>query len=138
MPFKPGYSGNAQGRPKGSVNRNTKLRELLSPHKEGLVHKAISLALDGNEAMLKLLLDRLLPPKPKDEPVSGINITGENSRQDAIEIITQVASGDITPTEGNTLLNLVMNNMRLIESTELLERLQKLEENYEKNINVNR
>ena len=136
MPFQKGQSGNPDGRPKGSINRNTMLRKIIEPHKEELLNKAIALALDGNEQMLRLLLERMLPPKPKDEPVAGIDISGIDPRHDGVEIVQQVALGGLSPEEGNTLLMLVANNTKLMERTELLERLEALEAVCEKNDSV--
>lgn len=62
MPFVKGQSGNPNGRPRGSLGRQTKLREMIEPYKEYLLNKAIHMAFEGGEPMLKLLLSRLLPP----------------------------------------------------------------------------
>ncbi len=70
MAFKQGISGNPNGRPKGSGHRLQLFNELVLPHEGELIHKAIQLALAGNEIMLRLFLDRLLPAKPKDEIVT--------------------------------------------------------------------
>lgn len=66
--FAPGISGNPNGRAKGSRNKITLQRLELEEAMRGdlgkvgrkILKKAIELALDGNEAMLKLLLDKSL------------------------------------------------------------------------------
>src|SRR5258708_4192358 len=69
-PFKPGTSGNPNGRPKGSRNATTlALESLLDGEAEALTRKAVELALTGDIAALRLCLDRILPPR-KDLPVS--------------------------------------------------------------------
>jgi len=60
--FQPGESGNPSGRPKGSPDSRTVLRELLKPHAVELVQKAVDMALEGNVQALKLCLDRCIPP----------------------------------------------------------------------------
>lgn len=63
--FPKGVSGNPAGRPKGSKNKITLLRESLelqlreqaAPDMAGVLHKATELALDGNPGMIKLLLE---------------------------------------------------------------------------------
>ena len=67
--FKPGQSGNPDGRPKGARNATTlALEALLDGQANALTQKAIDLALTGDMAALRLCLDRILPPR-KDRPV---------------------------------------------------------------------
>ena len=73
MPFKKGESGNPNGRPQGIKDRRTLFAEILDDHKIDLISKAVELALSGNEQMLRLLLDRLLPAKPKDNAIPNID-----------------------------------------------------------------
>lgn len=127
MPFEKGQSGNPNGRPKGSLGRHTKLREMIEPHKEHLLNKAIHMALEGNEPMLKLLLSRLLPPLQKDEPISGITITGSSPYEDAIEISQRLSEGAISPAEADRLLNIVIANMRIIEGTIINQKIENIE-----------
>jgi Family of unknown function (DUF5681) len=63
-PFVKGQSGNPAGRPKGLKNRKTLVAELfLEGEADKLARKAVELALDGNEAALRLCLDRLIAPR---------------------------------------------------------------------------
>jgi hypothetical protein len=63
--FLPGTSGNPAGRPKGSRNQITLLKESLelqlreqsAPDLPGVLAKAVELALDGDRSMIKLLLE---------------------------------------------------------------------------------
>lgn len=70
MTFQNGVSGNLNGRPKGTGARQQLYNALVAPHKEALINKAMKLALEGNEAMLCLFLERMLAAKPKDEPIN--------------------------------------------------------------------
>jgi len=47
--FQPGQSGNPTGRPKGIKDRRTLFCEMIDPHKNSLLDKAIQMALNGNE-----------------------------------------------------------------------------------------
>ncbi|WP_373867386.1 DUF5681 domain-containing protein, partial [Microvirga aerophila] len=58
--FQPGNSG----RPQGSRNRATLAMEaLLDGEAEALTRKAIEMAKEGDATAMRLVLDRLLPPR---------------------------------------------------------------------------
>jgi len=53
---------NPEGRPKGSLNKYTKLsRTLMSDRGPEIVQKVIDMALEGDRHCLKMCLDRILP-----------------------------------------------------------------------------
>lgn len=110
MPFQPGTSGNLQGRPKGTGYRQQLFNDLVMPHKEALLEKAISMAKDGDAQMLKLLLDRILPAKPVDEPIAFEMPKKLNSYRPMIDVAMQIlhamAKTEVTPEEGKKLLKI--------------------------------
>lgn len=63
--FPKGKSGNPHGRPKGSKNAITllkqslelQMREVAAPNMSSILEKAIELALEGDKSMIKLLLE---------------------------------------------------------------------------------
>lgn len=67
--FVKGVSGNPAGRPKGSKNKITlmklalegELRAGLKNHAQEILDVAIRLAKSGDTAMLKLLIDKMIP-----------------------------------------------------------------------------
>ena len=64
-PFQPGNAG----KPKGTRNRTTlALEALLDGEAEALTRKAIEMALTGDGAAMRLVMDRILPPR-KERPV---------------------------------------------------------------------
>ena len=64
-PFEPGNSG----RTKGSRNKATlALEALLDGEAEALTRKAIEMALEGDTTAMRLVMDRIMPPR-KDRPV---------------------------------------------------------------------
>lgn len=73
--WKPGQSGNPNGRPKGAKNKVTIIREyveqelteMLAEDAQAVLKVAIDRAKDGNDAMLKLLLDKLLPMRKAED-----------------------------------------------------------------------
>jgi hypothetical protein len=78
--FKPGQSGNPNGRPKGSKNQITLLKESLElqlrekseGHMAAVLEKALELALAGDRAMIKLLLEMHMSKGTSNDNSKGI------------------------------------------------------------------
>ena len=109
-PFKPGQSGNPNGRPKGARNRATLAAEaLLDGEADALTRKAIELAMAGDTMALRLCLERVLPPR-KDRPIA-LSIPPIESADDAAQaasaVLAAVAAGQITLSEGSGMVELI-------------------------------
>src|SRR5439155_2068697 len=84
-PFKPGNSG----RPPGSKNKITQIVEQLAAgHAERLFQKVVELAEAGDVACLRMMLDRLWPPR-KGQPVN-VNMPPINDSQDVPAAIVSI------------------------------------------------
>ncbi len=130
--FKKGQSGNPDGRPKGARNKTTlAVEKLLDGEAEELTRKVIEKAKDGDTTALRLCLERICPPR-KDWPVQ-LNFpatdTPKGATQAVAAIIAAVATGDVTPAEGQALAGLVESQRRAIETQELEKRVVVLERN---------
>lgn len=128
--FKPGQSGNPNGRPKGSRNMTTiALEALLDGQGQALTQKAIDLALTGDMTALRICLDRIFPPR-KDRPVTfeipAITGPGDAAKVTS-SILAAVASGEITPADAGEISKLVNSYVKAFETAELAERLERLE-----------
>ena len=128
--FKPGKSGNPAGKPKGSRNATTvAMQALLDGESGAITRKAIELAKGGDMAALRLCLDRILPPR-KDRPVT-FALPPINSANDAAAaisaILAAVSSGGVTPGEAAEVSKLIDTYVRVVEATELHERISALE-----------
>src|SRR5215213_9009235 len=129
-PFEPGQSGNPTGRPRGSRNERTCLVEsLLDGEAEEITRKAIELAKAGDGPVLRLILERLAPAR-KDSPISfelpPIDSVGDAKAASA-SVLAAVASGDISPGEGQAVMALLVSHKMIVEATDFETRLAALE-----------
>lgn len=127
--FKPGQSGNPNGRPKGA-SRIAELRQLLDPDAEALVNKAKELALAGDVTALRLCLERLVPViKIKDEPIRIDGLDGAiGLTEQGQAVINALAAGEISPGEAVTVMQTIANQARILEIDDLEKRVSQLEE----------
>ena len=125
-PFAPGNPG----RPPGTPNKRTlALQEMVDGEGEAITRKAIELAKAGDATAIKLMLDRLLPPR-RDRPVPFTLPkleTAADAKAAAAAIVRSVADGDLTPSEAAELSKLLDNFTRVLEATDFQARLEALE-----------
>lgn len=118
------------GRPKGARHKTTLAMEaLLDGQAEELTQKAVDLAKEGDTTALRLCLERLAPAR-KDTPVS-FDLPPMETAQDASEaaqaVLQAVSEGELTPSEAAGVMALVESYRRTLETTDLEERIAKLE-----------
>jgi hypothetical protein len=126
-PFKPGNPG----RPLGSKNRVTQtLEQLAEGQAEQLFEKVRELAQAGDVACLRMMLDRIWPPR-KAQPVN-VPLPPINNSQDALAAIaaicTALGEGRLTPDEITALSSVVGRSIQVIELQDLERRVAALEE----------
>ena len=131
MTFNKGQSGNPSGRPKGAVSKRSQLSKLLEPHAHALIDKAVELALTGEPSALRLCIERLIP-RAKEETLEINDLSGslaEKSKQ----VISFITNGTINPIEGTALLQALLTQSKLTETTDLIDRIEKLESRHHVN-----
>jgi hypothetical protein len=126
-PFKPGNPG----RPPGSKNKITQIVEQLAEEQaEQLVRKAIELAQAGDVSCLRMMLDRLWPPR-KGQPVNVVMPPIDTS-QDIFPAIasiwTAIREGRLTPDEASALSVVIDRSIQAIELHDITRRIAALEE----------
>lgn len=127
MKFKKGQSGNPTGRPPGSKDKRTALREMLESHSEELINKALELAREGDSAALKMCIDRLMPPlRPQHEKILLEGISGTLTEQ-AQAIIQNMAEGKLAPDQATNMIQAISAMCSIQEVDELRRALDQLE-----------
>jgi len=124
MSFKKGQSGNPSGRPKQDT---ANLKPLLAQHGESVLQKVIDAALEGDLTACKLVLDRLYPAiKSQSMPV---NIpVGETLPETGNNIVTETMMGNVPPDIDASLITALSNQAKLVEFTELSQRIERIEQ----------
>jgi hypothetical protein len=129
--FAKGNNANPADKPKGTRHAATRLAEaLIDGRAKELVDKAVDMALAGDPTAMRLVLDRLCPPRR--ERTVTLDMPSIKSATDLIAaaaaLTEATAAGDITPSEAASLSTLVGNVAKAVETVEIVARLAKLEE----------
>jgi hypothetical protein len=128
MAFEPGQSGNPEGRPPGIKDRRVALREHLEPHAPELIAAVVAKAKEGDMAAMRLCLERLLPPvKARDDAVSIPGVT-DSIADNARLVIKALATSELTPEQAASVLAALASQARVIETSEVLNRIEALEQ----------
>lgn len=126
-----GQSGNPSGRPAGSPNRsNATLREMLAANAGDVLMVVIKAAKERDMAAAKLILDRAFP-KRFCRPLDGLVLPSINTVADACDslqaVTNAVLAGVLSAEEGAHLSSVIETHRRMIETAEVVARLERLE-----------
>lgn len=128
--FKKGHKSAGPGRPKGSRLASSILVEaLMQDEAETISRKAIELAKAGDLTAIRVVLDRIAPPR-KDAAVAFDlpKIEGVADLPPALSaIMAAVSEGTLSPGEGQALAAMIETVRRSFETAELAERVAALE-----------
>ena len=130
-PFRPGESGNPAGKPRGTRNRATRLLDRMAETDAAdVLQTVIDRAKGGDMAAAGLLMSRIWPPR-KGRPVE-FEIPPLTTASDLVaalsSLIQAVASGFLTPDEGQAVASVLETQRKAIEIFELEARVARLEE----------
>jgi hypothetical protein len=130
-PFARGISGNPAGKPKGTRNKTTLVLEaILDGDAPELMRKAVQLAKSGDVSMMRLCLERLIPPR-KDRPVA-FDLPPLSTSADAakamLAIVQAVAAGKITASEAFEVSRIIESFAETLKVNELGARIANLEQ----------
>lgn len=125
--FLPGVSGNPAGRKPGNATA-AKLREAIAQDLPDILSTLTRLAKDGDVQAAKLLMDRCLPPLKAQASTFTLDTIPTDSLADTGQLlIDSIMRGDVAPDTGAMLISSLANQARIIETTELMARIEKLE-----------
>lgn len=121
--YKPGDVGNPNGRPKGTGIRQKLFNDSVLPHREALIARGLQMALEGDSRILTFFLERLLPPKPTDAAIENTIVLNGALSQQGNQVLGLITSGEVTLSEGTTLLHGLTAQAKLVETTELADKV---------------
>lgn len=126
--FKPGRSGNPKGRPRGTKNKANALRSRIVDEIPSIVDNLIDAAKGGDMQAARLLIERAIPTLRAEEARVTLDLPDNAplSEQGAA-ILCAVADGRITPSQGAAMVQSLAGLARIIEVSELEERITALE-----------
>ena len=128
----PFQAGNkfGRGRPPGSRNKSTLLKQgALEAHATPLLNKLMLMALNGQIGAMRLCMEQLMPGRhsapvklrmPKTNTAAGV-------KEGCERVLQGVAKGEISPTQGLQLMTMLDVQRRAVESDELEQRLEAVE-----------
>lgn len=130
MTWAKGTSGNVKGRPPGSENKSTRLRHLIGERATEIIDKLIEEALNGDISAAKILIDRAIPPLRAESMPINLNLLENASLVDiGKSIIEAIGNGEISAEQGAQVISSLTGQAKLMEITELEQRIAKLEAN---------
>lgn len=112
-------------RPKGSKNKWRP--EILLSNKKSLQQKAVDMALAGNETCLRICMDRLYPKLRNVAAPVRVKADASDLASQGAAIVAAALSGQLTPDVLRDLLAALADQARLVEFTEIEQRLIALE-----------
>jgi len=96
-----------------------------------LFDKAITLARDGNEKMLGLFLERMLPSRPADDTISiniPVDLKNAHSLLECGEAtLKALAEGMLTPQQAKVVMGAIEVQRKNIETSEVVDRVAAIE-----------
>ncbi len=128
--FVAGVSGNPRGRPKGSRDRRTLLlADLLDAGGEAIVAKLVKLATKGEPWAVRLVVDRIVPKLERRVEIELPRVDRADDVAAAVaEVIACAAAGSLTIEEARGFLQLLEQQRKAIETSELAVKLEVLQE----------
>jgi hypothetical protein len=125
--FKPGQSGNPNGRPPGKT-AGAQIRAAIEERKDDILQAVINAAVNGDIQACKILLDRITPPLKPVAAQIALPVPNEAGLAEQGAAVMQGAlSGEIPPDIGAQLMTALAGYSKIVEIDELTQRIEALE-----------
>jgi hypothetical protein len=124
--WKPGESGNPAGRRPGA-GEVAQIRAAISARVPELLTAMMNKALDGDVGAARLLLERAVAPLKAAEPTQVLTLPQSSLTEQGRAVLASVASGELAPGQGATLLGAIGTLARVVEIDDLAARVAELE-----------
>jgi hypothetical protein len=132
--FRPGVSGNPNGRPKGSGFAGQARQQLQSAWDgeaadgtDGIRHKLIEEAKAGNMLAIKLVAERVCSPLKPTDHLAEVDLQGNTLTEKAMGVLTALASGSMPLAQASQMLDGLATLAKIVETEELKQRLESIE-----------
>lgn len=121
-------SAKTLGRPPG-VGAVARLRkELLADGKlDKLVAKTYELAMAGDPAAIRILLDRVIPPLRAQAAPVQFALTGDTLTAQAKALVAAAAAGELPPDVASELISALARVVQIDQGDQMLRRLDALD-----------
>jgi len=118
-----------KGRPKGRSDRRTApFRQKIDAALPAILDNVIREAKGGDLNACKILIDKSLPSLKPTELARAIPLTGDTLTERAASAVDATSSGKISVDEATRLLQALGAVARIVETDDLIARIEKLEE----------
>jgi hypothetical protein len=128
MAFKKGQSGNPSGRPKG-ISTAAKLRKAIEDKADAILDVVNNAALSGDLQACQFLLGRVIPPLKGVQPAAALSVAKNANMATQASVVVQGAlSGEVSADVASQLVGSMASLAKIIETSELIRRIEALEE----------
>ena len=119
------------GRPPGR-GPVAEMRVKLATDLDDIINVLRTQALAGDAQAIRIILDRVLPAlRPVDMPTTLALPEGGTLADQARAVVQAAADGDLNPAQAAQIITALGVVAKIVESTELIERIEALERNQE-------
>lgn len=127
--WKPGESGNPAGRPKGSRNRLSVMREALITPAEAraVVEKLVESARNGDTQAASVLMDRIWPKLRPAAPAIAFPLPEADLASQAEAVLREMAAGALPVQEAAAIVASLSSVARIKQVSDFEARLKALE-----------
>lgn len=106
------------------------IRKAIEERRDDILKVVIDSALNGDLQACKMLLDRIAPTLRPVATSGAITLNkSAGLAEQGAEVVNAALSGTIPPDVANQLISVLTHQSKLIETTELIARIEALESN---------